>query len=165
VSPSTDPVDVFTGKMDYPLVVITTISEDGERSGCLAGFVTQCSIDPPRFLVCVSRVNHTFDTTRRARLLALHVLGADQVDMASHFGEQTGDSVDKFVDVGWHPGLDGVPVLDDCAAWLIVEILDRFDVGDHQALLTGPREGGVGNRSGLLTVQTAPALDAGHPVD
>lgn len=157
-------IDAFTERTDYPLLVVTTIADGGERSGCLAGFVTQCSIDPPRFLVCISRVNHTFDVARRARFLVLHLLGDRQADLASRFGEWTGDSVDKFADVRWHPGPEGVPVLDECSAWVVVEILDRFDVGDHQAVLTAPLVGGPGDQSGLMTICNAPPLDAGHPV-
>ena len=158
-----DAIGAFTETTDYPLLVITTAADGGECSGCLAGFVTQCSIDPPRFLVCISRVNHTFVVAQRARFLVLHLLGDQQTDLASQFGERTGDSVDKFADVRWHPGPEGVPVLDDCAAWILVEILARFDVGDHQAALTAPLDGGAGNQSGLLTFNNAPSLDAGHP--
>jgi flavin reductase (DIM6/NTAB) family NADH-FMN oxidoreductase RutF len=146
-------------------VVVTTIDEEGERAGCLAGFVTQCSIEPPRLLVCVSKVNHTFSIAQRARLFGVHLLGDQQSDLASLFGEQTGDRVDKFSRARWHAGHGGVPLLDDCAAWLVVKLVDRFDVGDHQALLTEPEDGGSGTESGLMTFRTAPALDAGHPAD
>jgi flavin reductase (DIM6/NTAB) family NADH-FMN oxidoreductase RutF len=158
-----DAIGAFVEATDYPLLVITTIADGGQRSGCLAGFVTQCSIDPPRFLVCISRVNHTFDVVQRARFMVLHLLGERQSDLASRFGERTGDSVDKFTDVRWHPGPEGVPVLDECSAWVLVEILARFDVGDHQAVLAGPLDGGAGNQSGLLILSNAPPLDAGHP--
>ena len=156
-------IDAFTERTDYPLLVITTVDDRGERSGCLAGFVTQCSIDPPLLLVCISRVNRTFDVARRAQLLVLHLLGDQQVDLASRFGEQTGDSVDKFADVRCHSGPKGVPVLDECAAWVVTEILDRFNVGDHQAVLTAPLEGGAGHQSGLMTLRNAPTFKAGHP--
>lgn len=162
---ATSAFDAFTDRTDYSLVVVTTITAEGERSGCLAGFVTQCSIEPPRLLVCISKVNHTFGVAQHPRLLAVHLLGERQSDLASLFGEQTGDRVDKFSQVGWHPGPDGVPLLNDCAAWLVVDVLDRFDVGDHQALLTAPRDGGTGNQSGLMTIRNAPPLDAGHPAD
>src|SRR5690606_28471984 len=44
---------------DYPLYIVTT-AVGQERSGCLIGFATQCSIHPPRFLACISKKNHTF---------------------------------------------------------------------------------------------------------
>ena len=164
-SSTSDPSVAYTDRTDYPLTVVTTVDRDGERSGCLAGFVTQCSIEPPRFLVCLSKVNHTFEVVRRARFLTLHLLGDRQTGTASIFGEQSGDTVDKFVGVDWHPGTGGVPVLDDCVAWLTMSIIDRFDVGDHAALLTEPVTGGAGDQVGLMTFRTAPALEPGHRVD
>jgi flavin reductase (DIM6/NTAB) family NADH-FMN oxidoreductase RutF len=153
----------FTDRVDYPLLVITTASPTGELSGCLVGFATQCSIVPPRFLVCVSKVNHTFFASERSDGVALHLLGSEQSALASLFGEETGDSVAKFDRCAWSPGATGVPVLDDCAAWLECRVLDRFDVGDHRALLVRPLAGGAGDRAGVLTYRTAPDLEAGHP--
>lgn len=158
-------IDAFADRADYPLVVLTTINPSGERSGCLAGFITQCSVVPPRLLVCISKANHTFGVVRTAHLVPLHLLGERQGGLASRFGEQTGDRVDKFADIRWRPGPDGIPLLGDCAAWLVVELLDRFDVGDHQALLTAPTVGGPGAQSGLLTLRAAPPLKAAHPAE
>jgi flavin reductase (DIM6/NTAB) family NADH-FMN oxidoreductase RutF len=146
----------FTRWADYPLMVVTVGSPDGEISGCLAGFVTQRSIQPPRFLVCVSKVNHTYFVAERVTGIALHLLGADQTDLASLFGEQTGDTFDKFEHCHWRPRATGAPVLSDCAAWLEGLIISRSSVGDHQALLIRPQAGGSGSHSGLLTLKTAP---------
>jgi flavin reductase (DIM6/NTAB) family NADH-FMN oxidoreductase RutF len=167
VPPLSDPstADAFTDRTDYPLVVVTTATPDGERSGCLAGFTTQCSIDPVRFLVCLSRVNHTFGVATRSSMLCLHLLGKDQGGTAALFGELTGDDVDKFAGIGWRPGPDGVPILDDCAAWMVVAILDRFDVGDHQAQYTAPVGAGPGSEPGLLSLGNSPPLEAGHAPD
>jgi flavin reductase (DIM6/NTAB) family NADH-FMN oxidoreductase RutF len=153
----------FTDRMDYPLFVLTVGVPDDEPSGCLAGFVTQCSIVPPRFLVCVSKVNHTFFATERSDGLALHLLGEGQTALASLFGEESGDSVSKFDYCAWSLGATGSPLLDDCAAWLECRVLDRFDVGDHRALLVRPLSGGPGNESGVLTYRNAPDFNAGHP--
>jgi flavin reductase (DIM6/NTAB) family NADH-FMN oxidoreductase RutF len=118
------------GQLDYPMMIVTAAA-DGERSGCLVGFSTQCSIDPQRFLVCLSKTNHTFRVAQRARYLAVHALAADQCDLASLFGEETEDRVDKFARVRWHPGPDGVPVLDDSPRWFVGEVVSTVDFGDH----------------------------------
>ena len=60
--------------VDYPLYVVTAVADD-QVSGCLAGFVTQSSIEPVQFLICISKLNHTFGTARSSRGLGLHVLG------------------------------------------------------------------------------------------
>ena len=77
---------------DYPLYVVTA-SDGAELSGCLAGYITQSSIKPVQFLVCISKVNHTFGVAQRSEALALHLLGSDQHAMASLFGELSGDGI------------------------------------------------------------------------
>lgn len=156
-------VNAVADVADYPLYVVTVAAFGGEVSGCLAGFVTQCSISPVRYLVCISPRNHTYGYARRARALALHALGAGQADTARLFGEETGDEVDKLARCAWHPGPDGVPVLDRCAAWVAGPTLGTVPVGDHQAFLVEPVDGGAGPEAGLLTIRNGPDLKAGHP--
>jgi NADH-quinone oxidoreductase subunit J len=62
--------DDVMGVLDRSMIIVTTCGADGERSGCLVGFSTQCSIDPGRFLVCLSRTNHTFAVAQEADFLA-----------------------------------------------------------------------------------------------
>lgn len=150
----------FADSLDYPLYVVTTATAD-ERSGCLVGFATLCSIDPPRFLACVSRKNHTFRVVQQATLLAVHRLEEDQKHLAGLFGGETGDEVDKFARVRWH-GVRGVPVLDECPHWFIGSILARIDLGDHMGLLLQPLDVRSGEEAGQLMVHQARDIDAGH---
>jgi flavin reductase (DIM6/NTAB) family NADH-FMN oxidoreductase RutF len=159
------PADALIDRSDYPLFVVTAADREGTPSGCLAGFVTQCSIEPVRFLVCVSKVNHTFGVVQRTTTVGLHLLGRDQADMASLFGEATGDEIDKFADLKWCTGPGGAPIVARCAAWFVGTIGARIDVGDHQALLVTPTAGGCGPGHGLLTLKTSGPLEPGHPVD
>jgi flavin reductase (DIM6/NTAB) family NADH-FMN oxidoreductase RutF len=151
-------------RSDYPLFVVTVAAPD-ERSGCLVGFATQCSIRPPRYLVCISKDNHTWEVSQRSGSLALHLLGEDQHRLASVFGEETGDTTDKFEQVAWTDGITGSPVLSQCAAWFEGTINDRFDVGDHEACLVTPVAGGHGSHPGEFTLSAAEDLEPGHPVD
>jgi flavin reductase (DIM6/NTAB) family NADH-FMN oxidoreductase RutF len=156
-------VDAFGATTDYPLVVYTVTAVTGEMSGCLVGFTTKCSIEPPRFLICLSKVNHSYFVAERAHAMAIHLLEEDQGDLADLFGSTTGDRLDKFEHCEWHPGPSGAPVLDRCAAWLDGREIDRWSVGDHEAILMHLESGGRGQSSGLLTVKTAPHIQPGHP--
>jgi flavin reductase (DIM6/NTAB) family NADH-FMN oxidoreductase RutF len=149
--------------IDYPYYVVTVRSPDAEMSGCLAGFVTQCSIDPPHFLVCVSKVNHTFGVAERASGMGLHLLGEDQVDLARLFGEETGDLVDKFTSVDWRLGPTGAPLLVEAAVSLEGQILGHFSVGDHEAFLMRAVRSVAGDHPGLLMYRNTPPLRPGHP--
>ena len=82
--------NALVSELDYPMFVVTAAA-GGERAGCLVGFATQCSIDPPRFLVCLSKQNRTYRVARDAELLAVHFLPADAEDLAELFGGETGD--------------------------------------------------------------------------
>jgi len=45
--PPAEVVEQFTASDDYPMYIVTAVAADsGERSGCLVGFTTQCSINP-----------------------------------------------------------------------------------------------------------------------
>ena len=156
-------LDSFFDRIDYPYFVVTVRTADGDMSGCLAGFVTQCSINPPNFLVCISRVNHTFPVAMQAVAMGLHLLGVEQTEMARLFGEETGDRVDKFAQCDWWLGSTGAPLLAEAAVSLEGHILGHMSVGDHEAfLMRGERSLDRGSR-GLLTYRNGPRFVPGHP--
>jgi flavin reductase (DIM6/NTAB) family NADH-FMN oxidoreductase RutF len=152
----------LTQAVDYPLFVVTA-GASGVVSGCMAGFVTQSSLRPVRFIVCISKVNHTFAVAERASGLALHLLGAQQRSMASLFGERTGDCTDKFKRVQWSSGATQAPLLADCAAWVEGPIIDRMSAGDHEAFLMAVSGGGSGPHEGQFLLSDAADFDPGHP--
>ena len=88
----TSPFAQLSAKLDYPLYIVTTAAaDDRERSGCLIGFATQCSIHPPRFLACISKKNHTFGVIQRASVVAVHVAETKHEHLAKLFGGESGD--------------------------------------------------------------------------
>jgi flavin reductase (DIM6/NTAB) family NADH-FMN oxidoreductase RutF len=99
--------------LDYPMFVVCTRAHgtDDPPAGCLVGFATQTSIHPPRFLVGLSRRNHTYRIAENATHLAVHVVSRRDRPLAELFGGQTGDWVDKFDRCDWSPGPAGMPIL------------------------------------------------------
>jgi flavin reductase (DIM6/NTAB) family NADH-FMN oxidoreductase RutF len=153
----------IVGTLDYPMFIVTTRSASGERSGCLVGFASQTSINPPRFLVGLSRRNRTFRIAQEASHLAVHVISRGHLDLAELFGGETGDEIDKFSKCRWQEGPAGMPVLDDAAAWFVGEITERFDLGDHRGHLLKPIAGqapeGLQN---WVTFSDVRDIDPGH---
>jgi len=119
----------LTATLDYPMVIVTTAA-NGVRAGCLAGFGSQCSIDPSRWVIWLSKQNHTHRIAANADVLAVHILRERDIDLAHLFGEHSSDDIDKFAQCKWSEGPGGVPVLDgvDYFAGAIVE---REGTGDH----------------------------------
>jgi flavin reductase (DIM6/NTAB) family NADH-FMN oxidoreductase RutF len=148
--------------LDYPMVVVTAQAQDGP-AGCLVGFGTQCSIDPPRYLVCLSDKNRTERVASHADVLAVHFLAAGDLELARTFGEQTTDDADTFARCGWHTGPRGAPILDACGRWFVGVILDRRPLGDHVAYLLEPVVVTDAASGPGLMFQQVKDLEPGHP--
>jgi flavin reductase (DIM6/NTAB) family NADH-FMN oxidoreductase RutF len=123
--------------LDYPMYIVTAAGE-GDISGCLVGFTTQSSIDPSRFLVCLSHKNRTFRIASRAEYLAVHLVPKTRADLAEVFGELTSDDTDKLGLCDWERGPNDLPIVTGCPNWFVGRIVDRFPLGDHDGFLLAP---------------------------
>jgi flavin reductase (DIM6/NTAB) family NADH-FMN oxidoreductase RutF len=158
-----DLADTFNrvvGGLEYPTFIVTARAGD-EPLGCLVGFATQASIDPQRFLVCLSHTNRTYRRGRDAELLGVHCVPASEAALAELFGGETGDDTDKFARCAWHDGPGDVPILDACENWFVGRVLHRMDAGDHDAFLLEPVAARCGAH-GEFTVHRAMHITPGH---
>jgi flavin reductase (DIM6/NTAB) family NADH-FMN oxidoreductase RutF len=152
----------LVAQLDYSMLIVTTAA-NGERGGCLIGFATQVSIDPPRFLACLSNKNRTFRLAQHAEVLIIHFVTVEDDDLAELFGGQTGDEVDKLSRVHWRPGPEGAPIIERLANWFAGRILERFDFGDHHGFLLEPIEGEAGRGADeTFTFHRAKRIEPGH---
>jgi flavin reductase (DIM6/NTAB) family NADH-FMN oxidoreductase RutF len=161
MSSSQEIFSALTGELDYYMLVVTTAA-GGERAGCLVGFSTQCSIAPPRFLVCLSDKNHTTRVAARAVALAVHFLPDAAAHLAELFGSRTGDDVDKFTECRWHNGPAGLPILDECGRWFAGRVLERRPLGDHIGYLLEPFAAADDDESETFAFHRAKRLEPGH---
>lgn len=158
-----DLADTFNrvvGGLEYPMFIVTARAGE-EPLGCLVGFATQTSIDPQRFLVCLSHTNRTYRCARATELLGVHCVPAGEAALAELFGGETGDDVDKFARCAWHEGPGGVPILDACENWFVGRVLRRVDAGDHDAHLLEPVAAQCGAH-GEFTFHRARHITPGH---
>lgn len=155
-------VSTIVGDLEYPVVVVT--ANDGrEKSGCLVGFFSECSIHPPRFMVWISKENRTYDVARRCDVLTVHFLESTHFELAELFATLTGDDVDKFSRCRWRSGTGGAVVLEDSSRWVTGRILERCNGGDHEGFLMEPIDAAAGPWAGQLGFQEVKQLEAGHP--
>jgi flavin reductase (DIM6/NTAB) family NADH-FMN oxidoreductase RutF len=163
-APEGGPFDRIVDQLDAPVLLATT-ADRSERSGCLIGFATQCSIRPPRFLVCISKVNHTWGVVQGATTVVVHVPRVGDGELVELFASETGDEIDKFARCRWTPGPGGAPVLDGLD-WFAGRIVSRTDAGDHDALVLEPTGDGEATRTArVLTLDDVHDVQPGHPVD
>ena len=152
----------FGEHLDPALVVVTT-TDGRERAGCLVGFHTQCSIAPDRYAVWLARANRTCRVAMSAEHVAVHLLSADDLDLAELFGGTTGDRIDVFANCAWTTGPGGVPLLDRLPNRLVgrrVSLVD--DDGDHLCLMLAPEVVETAASFAPLRVSAATSIVAGH---
>ncbi|WP_030946542.1 flavin reductase family protein [Streptomyces sp. NRRL S-646] len=155
-------IDAFMSRLSPDMCVVTATAGT-ERSGCLVSFSSQCSIQPARFVVWISKANHTYAVARAADRLAVHLLTREQHELAALFGGQTGDRTDKFAHVPWTRGHGGSVVLEEAAAWFVGSVEQRVDGGDHVGFVLTPEDWGSRTDGPLLRLDDARDISPGHP--
>jgi flavin reductase (DIM6/NTAB) family NADH-FMN oxidoreductase RutF len=153
--------NAIVGNLEYPMFIVTTRAA-GEPLGCLVGFTTQASIDPSRFIVCLSHTNRTFRRGRDATLLAVHAVPETAGELAELFGGTTADETNKFARCAWHEGPEGVPLLDDCPNRFLGRVLWHADAGDHDAYLLDVIQASVAPDHSEFTFHRAKRIEPGH---
>jgi flavin reductase (DIM6/NTAB) family NADH-FMN oxidoreductase RutF len=157
-----------------PAMVVVTAAVGDQRDGCLVGFHSQCSIEPRRYALWLSELNRTTRLVADPACshVAVHGLGADQHELARHFGALTGDRVEKLGPGGpaWHPGPGGAPLLDACPDRLVGRTVALVEVdADHRGLVVEPVEASASEAGGAARdwLRMAEVMDlvAGHRPD
>jgi flavin reductase (DIM6/NTAB) family NADH-FMN oxidoreductase RutF len=118
------------GRFGTGVTVVTTQSDQGPL-GMTANSFTSVSLDPALVLWSVAVSSKRHDAFVRCPHFAIHVLGADQSDLAQHFAAQGLD----FADLDWAPGPNQVPNLQGCIATLHCETQAVQPAGDHSLVI------------------------------
>ncbi len=160
-----DRFSVLMSTLDWPMAVVTAATA-AERAGCLVGFHAQSSIEPARYVVWLSKANHTCRVALRATYLGVHLLDRGDRELAVNFGTRTGDDGDKFDDLPIDVGEGRVPLLRGCANRFVgrrVALLDEG--GDHVCVVIEPRDVWSGPGFRPLRLGDVDDLEPGHPVE
>lgn len=125
------PPDVMKGfnrQFITGVTVVTTIDEDGKPRGLAANSYASISLDPPLVLVSVQKTSSTYPALFRSGHFGINILSNEQHDTVRTFASKTPD---KFANIEWHAGPNGVPMIDGSAASLEAEIKERFQAKTH----------------------------------
>ncbi len=156
------PFDDLMSELDTAMMVVTTVAGD-ECAGCLVGFHSQCSIDPSRYAIWLSKANRTYRVGLMAEYFGLHFLAWGDHDLAELFGAVTGDDEDKFARCAWRAGPAGLPLLDRCAARIVGRrVAVNDDGGDHVCFVLDAEDAQRPAAFTPLTLFAARDIEAGH---
>jgi len=118
------------GRFATGVTVVTAAGPDGPIA-ITANSFSSVSLDPPLVLWCPAKSSRRFGVFRDAPRFVIHVLAADQENVARHFA-RTGDD---FSAMAWSTGPDGLPMLSHFAARLTCTHAGLHDAGDHVIIL------------------------------
>ncbi|MEX1004909.1 MAG: flavin reductase family protein [Acidimicrobiia bacterium] len=120
------------GEFVTGVTVVTTLDRDGEPSGLTVNSFSSLSLDPPLALFSLGRSSNTFEAFEAHNGFVIHVLGADQIDLATQFATR---EADRFDGVEWTEGIDGLPVIADTLASFECSREHTYEGGDHLILV------------------------------
>lgn len=122
-------------------VYVVGVAHGSERNAFTAAWITQVSFDPLLLALSVDPANASYPLLTGGGTFVVNVLRQGQLELARHFGTQSGRTVDKLAGQRWEPGLGGSPILLDAAACLDCRVVSSHAAGDH-AIVVAEAVGG-----------------------
>lgn len=144
---SASAADLLRRTLRRQATAVTIVTVPGP-AGFTATSFTSASLEPALVSFYLSATASTASAVRAAGAFAVHLLGADQEDLARGFARS---GVDRFAGVDWTPHPGGLPVLSGVPAWLTARTVQVTDVGDHFLVVGQVQDaGGPGADSPLV---------------
>src|SRR5690349_3701768 len=114
------------------VAVLTARHEDGSPCGLVATSVSSYSAAPPSVLVSVGHVSRCFEPLANGEHFGVHLLAADQQELARRFADPAEERKFDGIDWAWD---DEVPAIGGSVAYLRCRRSARFDMYDHSVLI------------------------------
>ena len=112
--------------------VVTTRGKDGKQHGMTVSAFCSVSLVPPRVLICIEKITASHPAFFECGAYVVNVLHRSQMHLSERFANP---AEDKFSDIAFHTGIEGIPVLDHALASIECRITHTFDGGDHTIFL------------------------------
>ena len=116
------------GRFASGVTVVTTRDAAGRFHGITVSAFCSVSLEPPLILVCIEKVTGSHGAIEQSGIFIVNILDRSQQALSEHFALQLPE---KFADIRYHPGVEGIPVLDDALVNLECRVTKTYDGGDH----------------------------------
>ena len=110
------------------VTVVTTRDGDERFHGITVSAFCSLSLDPPRVLICVEKTTGSHLALQASKAFVVNMLSAEQQDVSNRFASM---AENKFEDLEFETGIDGIPLLLGCIATLECRVTNAYDGGDH----------------------------------
>lgn len=118
-------------KVPYGLVVVGSVSSDGEPNGMTANWLTQVSFDPRVVAVAIQAGAHTRENIEATGVFSISVLGKGTKDLSLKFTKRSTSGPGRLEDEPVSTFETGTPVLDAAVAWFECRVVGQAQPGDH----------------------------------
>lgn len=120
------------GAFPSGVTVIATHGEDGPVGFTCQSFYS-VSIDPPLVSFSISRSSQSLAAVQASGQVSINFLSREQRHLSAQFARS---GTDKWQGVSWTPAeWNSAPVLDGVAGWVVGEIDQEIEAGDHLIFL------------------------------
>lgn len=116
------------------VTVVTTQSERFGLQGMTATSFSSVSLDPPQVLVCINERADTGEGIEESQHFAVNILTSGQEQVSNEFAGKASQE-DRFRNVSWSQGKEGMPLLDDSLASLECRVLQKVKAGTHWVIV------------------------------
>ena len=145
-----DPSDALKGafrRHASGVAIITAKAQDGSPVGFTATSVTSLGSNPALVTFNVSRGSSSWATLSTTSHLAIHTLGANNIELAKKLAA---DHTERFLDSDWELSEFGIPVFKDVTAVLFVKVREYHHVEQNAVFITEVVSGKLGNEDKAL---------------
>jgi flavin reductase (DIM6/NTAB) family NADH-FMN oxidoreductase RutF len=116
------------GTFGTGVTVVTTLSRDKENIGVTANSFSSVSLDPAIVLWSLKKHSPSLQAFDDSGRFAVNVLTLEQMALSKRFASPIPN---KFNTLEITQGLEGLPILRDCAAVFECKTIERLNFGDH----------------------------------
>lgn len=115
------------GSFATGITIVTTRDKVGRDVGLTVNSFNSVSLDPPMVLWSLAKKSQTRQAFIQAGYFAVHILAADQSELATRFASR----MDRFSGLVLERGEKDIPLLQGCAARFQCKTVSRYEGGDH----------------------------------
>ena len=110
------------------VTVVSTKDAAGKLHGITVSAFCSVSLEPPMVLICIEKSTVSHYAFEESGVFVVNILGDSEASASEKFATPFAD---KFEDVEYYPGIEGIPVLRDALASLECRLTFSYHGGDH----------------------------------
>ncbi|MBR73897.1 MAG: hypothetical protein CL872_03030 [Dehalococcoidaceae bacterium] len=148
-----DVMDLFT----YGIYAIGSV-RDEQPNFMIADWVLQISFNPRLVLVAFEKDSFSRESIILNNIFNINILSKQNIETARKFLQPKRSSkikgrsdktqnviVDKLKDIDYYKDELGLPILNDCVAYIQCKVTDNYELGDHTLIVGEVTEGSILN--------------------